>query len=421
MSGFPPVDQELYTNNIVINGYLAHMLSKPDDPYSGDLNLATPEHYRQLLQALAKSETRAFRWLSNGNALLSFPVTEFESLRELRDHLSNSHRPQHWYRGQNSQHVAIYEGRIPRGQGRFGGVRLAFDAIIPSYFRSVTIPVPARWEGSAITQDRPPLDYLSNITRAIIESRQDGIREILSSFLRDVWISAMGNAVRRQGGYQIRHPETEARSLPWTNLPQSQLDLISLAQHYEFGSVMVDVTRSIDVAIWFASHKYGDGTLIGAGSNGRGIVYRFDNEAINKVFGARFRHANEGPQSLVPHLGLFGLADISGFASDTAQRPAAQHGGSLLGFENSVLHLLLHDGGVEAFTFPQGSADGSETQLRKDDLCPPGDPALQTFDPKYHEGNRPVTADELDKFLVDCGMDKYDREHIVHLRREGAL
>jgi len=43
---------------------------------------------------------------------------------------------------------------------------------------------------------------------------------------------------------------------PGTNVLKSVLNLISWAQHYEFGSVMADISASPAVAAWFASHRW---------------------------------------------------------------------------------------------------------------------------------------------------------------------
>jgi hypothetical protein len=324
--------------------------------------------------------------LPAGNALLSFPLRVFDSLRELRAHLRQEHRPNYWYRGQNTQHVAVYEGRVgaletfdpdalernpmlmytdrnwiallilrkailDSNPGAFanltdglvaldppGEVRLAFDSLISSFFRSAAITIPAQWTQSP-NHDLPPLDYVSGAARAIMGApRGHPIRKLVLKFLEDVWRPAMLAAVRRAGGLHVRDPKAEARALPYTNVQQSELDLISLAQHYEYGSVMVDISRSIDVALWFAAFRWKDDTLIGKSSDDFGVIYRFDAEAIQQTIRTNFEHREEN-RSLVPHLGLFGMADISAMDAKIAMRPRAQQGGSLLGFENSVMHL----------------------------------------------------------------------------------
>jgi FRG domain len=417
MSGFPHVDSEAYTRIVMLNAGLRHHLSNPVDP-PHDGSITTPLHYRQLLKFLAERPDRTFRWLSHNSALLSFPVTQCESLNELQALLTTQHGPQHWYRGQSRQHVAMYEGRLPA----LDTVRLAFDALIPSFFRNVTIPIPAEWDGAAKTQDLPPLAYVGRPLRAMMNSRQDEIRELVLRFLQDMKMKAIARAMSRQSGWLFTHPATAAQSLPGTNISQSHLDVISLAQHYEFGSLMVDVTKSVEVAGWFASHRYDDGTVI-AESDSPGIVYRFDKKSIDAAIATRFSYGDQTQlPTFIPQLGLFGLVDISAFPPHIAQRPGAQHGGSLFGFENSVLHFILCEGGaVEAFTFPHRFDDADVTSLTKEQLCPPDDHALTTFDPTYFQGDPALSDEELRAFLLNSDLATAERDNLVRLHREGVL
>lgn len=421
MSGYPPVDQDAFTRSIALNGYLAWRLASPVDPYAIP-GIATPQARRKLLTYLAERSDRRFRWLSDNSALLSFPVTPCGSLRDAVNRLTSEHQPQHWYRGQNQQYVAVYEGRLPS----IGNVRVAFDALMPSYFRQVTTLVPAAWDGAVTTQDRPPTSYVAGPLRAMMRSPQDEMRRHVVRFLGDIRMKALARALSRQSGWSITHPETEAQSLPGTNLGESQLHLIALAQHYGFGSVMVDVTNSVDVASWFASRRYQDGTVC-AESRARGVIYRFDKHQIDEVLRTRFvsrQHSSPGgaARTLLPQLGLFGLVDISQFPAEIAQRPGAQRGGSLFGFENSVLHLMLcESAAVEAFTFPHAPSDADATGLTKAQLCPPDDPALATFDASGENGDAALSPGELDTFLRETGVADDEREHLVHLLREGVL
>lgn len=420
MSGYPPVDQEAYTRSILLNSYLGWRLRSPADPYA-DPGIVTPHARRQLLKFLADRPDRSFRWLSDNSALLSLPVTPCRSLRDAVDRLTAEHESQHWYRGQSAQYVAVYEGPLPS----LGNVRVAFDALMPTYFRAVTTPVPAEWDRAGATQDQPPSAYVVRPLRAMMRSPQDEMGRFVVRFLVDIRMRAIARALSRKSGWLVSHAESEAQSLPGTNLARSHLDLIALAQHYEFGSVMVDVTKSVDVASWFASRRYADGSVI-AEARTPGVIYRFDKHQIDEVLRTRFVHRDDSPadaaRTFLPQLGLFGLVDISDFPPLIARRPGAQHGGSLFGFENSVLHLMLCEGtAVEAFTFPHGPRDADATGLTKERLCPPGDPALTTFGPEDDHGDAPLSPDELDTFLRGTEVAADEREQLVRLLREGVL
>ena len=492
MSGFPIIDRVIFEESgrlaaflyLAVTGFLCKYPPKDGKTIFADLDTRSAESMRALLLDLARPYrnpgaranpeflkrligARDFP-LPPGNALLSFPLRVFDLLRDLRAHLCDTHQPTYWYRGQNTQHVAVYEDRVDAlatfdpdapnrnpillysdrnwvalmilrhlisksNPGAFvcptdglvaldppGEVRLAFDSPIASFYRSAATTIPAHWT-ELPNHDLPPLDYVSRAARAIMGApRGHPIKKLLLKFLEDAWRPAMLAAVRREGGLHVRDPEAEARALPYTNVQQSELDLISLAQHYEYGSVMVDITRSIDVALWFAAFRWKDDSLIGSSSEEFGVVYRFDAEAIKPMIRTNFGHSEEN-RLLVPHLGLFGMADISAMDAQIAMRPRAQQGGSLLGFENSVLHLLLADGRhVQAFAFPHRSADGSETPFRKPDLCPADDPALAVFHPN-ETSKEPITPDELDRFLRESSADDRLREQIVRQRTLKAI
>jgi hypothetical protein len=490
MSGFPKVDRVIFEESARLTAFLYLAVTgalckyQPTDGKSvfDGIDTSTAESMRTLLLELARPYRNPGtrnnpQFLENlighrdfplppGNALLSFPLQVFDSLRELRTHLSNTHDPKYWYRGQNRQHIAVYEGQVdalarldpktanhnpalsymdpnrlalgilqtvmakanPRtglGKGLVAldppdEVRLAFDSVISSFFRSAATTIPANWT-DAINHDLPALDYVPGVARAIMGApRRHPMKKFLLNFLEDVWRPAMLAAVRRMGGLHVQDPEAQARALPYSNVQQSELNLISLAQHYEYGSVMVDVSRSIDVALWFAAFRWKDDSLIGDSSDDYGVIYRFDAEAIKQLVKTNFAHDKDN-RSLVPHLGLFGMVDISGIDEQIARRPQAQQGGSLLGFENAVMHLLLAGGQhVEAFAFPHRSVDGSETPFRKRHLCPPDDPALAIFRPE-EANNEPIRPGELDRFLRDEGFDDDLRVQIVHQRTLNAI
>src|SRR4029077_4268206 len=88
------------------------------------------------------------------------------------------------------------------------------------------------------------------------------------------------------------------------------------------------------------------------------------------------------PPPAVQRLGVFGLADISQ-RFDFLARPAAQHGGSLLGMENVVTHVLIQmSQAARAFEFDHGTAADVAMALTQDDICPPADPGVGIFRPR---------------------------------------
>ena len=77
--------------------------------------------------------------------------------------------------------------------------------------------------------------------------------------------------------------------------PNTLLRLISVAQHYELGSVMVDITNEVDVAVWFATHRFANGDIARGDHDERGVIYRFDKEVIEKFVRPRWKLGHETP------------------------------------------------------------------------------------------------------------------------------
>ncbi|MFG0259520.1 MAG: FRG domain-containing protein [Phycisphaerales bacterium JB041] len=294
-------------------------------------------------------------------------------------------------------------------------MQISFDGLIPSAFRSVTASNPATWDESGIRL-RPPLDHLSGALRSILHSRSDALREVALSFFRDAPILAstpklaMSNVTLSKGLAEFH---------PGTNVLRSHLRLIALAQHYEHGSSMVDVTRSPDIAAWFASHTWNDGQPTGT-RNGVGSIYRFNSHALETMISDRLLWA-DNVHPWLQGLGLFGIVDISSFEPDIAARPAAQLGGSVLGLENSAMYFLMGAYSVgEVFTFPHASVTGSEVGLSRSALCPSGDPASHIL--RTDGGDQaPIAPEELRGMLSAAGMSRSEVDHLVTLREAELL
>lgn len=432
MSGFPPVDTEFYSKNPLTSierlGRLNGAIN--EDSISAHIpDWTEPEQGEEVLAALRNPRTlliKRFRDLplSFENLRVSFRARRFASLRDLQRFLKATHRRSYWYRGQNRQYQAVFNGRIEQFEEinpRLKAIEIAFESLIPSFFRPVAIHVPARWDESGV-RSKPPLDHFPAIARAIMRAPASApaagvTRSILKTYLTESTMPAILREMTRFNEWRYRHEGTLAARLPGTNVFESQLQMISLAQHYEYGSMMVDVTRSVDVAAWLASHRWSDGELYG--QDGEGVIYRFDHNVISRTVRQLLDQAQP---PLLSHLGLFGLVDISTKFSGIARRPVVQQGGSLLGLENSLIYLLLlQDRGIDVFTFPQASSDGSETPFSKDALCPKDDPALEVFcDPGSEDGD-PITVEELSAFLTACETPDDVRRQVIHLRTLGVL
>jgi hypothetical protein len=204
--------------------------------------------------------------------------------------------------------------------------------------------------------------------------------------------------------------------VPGTTIPARQLDFISLAQHYEYNSVMVDVTKSLDAALWFATRNWETGEIDRPSDCDSGVIYRFDQERINSAINLRLTGSGAIVPPIVQTMGIFGFADISSKFDNIAARPRAQEGGSLLGLENFLTMYLLREV-TTIFHFKHASVSGPETSYTREQIRPSNDPALRVFQPNGKLVSRePITVEELDRFLCEQKVGNERRSRLVALR-----
>jgi len=293
-------------------------------------------------------------------------------------------------------------------------ITVQLEALVPSAFRSYTSSSPANWTTFKLA---PALDYFAGPARAIFECGDRSLGELLLTVIDHMMFDAMrvSQARRVNLGY------SKELLAPGATTAHEMLDLISIAQHYEYQSVMLDVSCSIDAAAWFASREWSSGAVAGSHDGSPGVIYRID---AHKILRMLDKHII-GPGALAPAavqvVGMFGLSDISE-RFEFLQRPLAQKGGSLLGMENIVTHFLMHwHEAMTVFAFHHASVLGGETRLTRDDICPPRDQGIEIFRPESRFSSTPILPGELQDFLtrMDVAADRV--QHIVELRREGVL
>lgn len=348
---------------------------------------------------------------------LRFPTETPGSLSAVVAQLRAEHREGFWYRGQQARGSCVYRGAVPRMEDVAPGINpitVQLEALIPSKFRSHTGSSPANWKTFKLA---PALDYFAGPARAIFESGDRSLGELLLTVIDHM----MFDVIRVSLAEKVNLGYSKDMLAPGVTTPHEMLDLISIAQHYEYRSIMVDVSSSIDAATWFATRDWSSGALAGSHDGSCGVIYRID---AHKILGILDKHIN-GSGALAPPVmqavGMFGLSDISE-RFEFLQRPRAQKGGSLLGMENVVTHFLMHlHDAMTVFTFDHASVQGGETPLTRDDICPPGERGDEIFRPASQFSSKPIESAELQGFL--CRMDvPADRiEHVLELRREGVL
>lgn len=386
--GFPLVDS-LYLDkpSPMVAGYLAWLAEQGTKPPSGGARLD-----------------------------LRVKVKPIRSLRDVLSQLNVEHRPRYWYRGQRKRYECLYRGEIPRlreFRPSFLPLEVILDAVIPSIHRAFVSKQPANWQAYELL---PPLDYLAGPARAVILSDHVELRKLLIAVIDEALIFAISlglvDRAKLTFGDHLR--------ATGTTVPHATMDFISIAQHYEYGSAMIDVTRSTDVAAWFASRDWMTGQIASAGDGTPGVIYRFDAERISAILDAHLDGPGATPPPELAPVAIFGLADISTCFPDL-KRAAAQAGGGILGMENFVMHLMMDmKGGVEAFPFRHETVRGDETSLTRHDICPPDDPGISIFRPEERVSSEPLTEAEIMTFYSAMGDEKRG-VHICRMRSSGVL
>jgi len=239
--------------------------------------------------------------------------------------------------------------------------------------------------------------------RAISQSDHEGLRELMGQFLMDLRLLAVNNFLIKQG---VDPRGGLPERIPLTNIAKKLTTLVSLSQHYEFGSCMIDITNDPDVAIWFASHSWSGELTVS--DDQYGVVYRFNADAINTALQKELL-AETSAQLAIFNAGLLGLVDISHDSNAFGLRPLRQAGGSIMGLENSVaLYILDVYSALEVFTFPLATVSGNESSHSKNDLVPEDDPLVKVFDVEFKKNAAPLTDVELGKVATEVGLSAED-------------
>lgn len=340
-----------------------------------------------------------------------------KSLAEVVDQLKAEDQSHYWYRGQASAYEVIYRGKVPRMLScapMLDPFKVTLESIMPTGFRPYCKTSPADWQSYVIT---PPIDAIAGPVRAVINAAHEELDRILDQaidhFLFDAFrISQASNA------YMVLGEGVRAAG---TTLGQPVLDLISLAQHYEYESIMIDVTKDIDMATWFATTDWETGKRKSAGGGRPGVIYRFDAAKFDKLIDMRItgNEANAPPE-MMP-FGAFGISDISQRFS-FLERPRKQSGGSLLGMENMLIHLLMNSyGAIDVFPFDHSTVTDASIGAGLDDVRPDSDEGLEMFRPHDRYSGDPILREELKTFLDRGTRPGKEMDHILLLHDRGVI
>lgn len=395
MAGFPPIDQLYYENpSLRLGGWIAFVLKR-----------------------LGRGQA-TLDIVPGRTGYTRIRCHHFPSLSELSQFLRQDHNSTYYYRGQTSRYAVTYRGTIARLAEAFPDLSplgITFESLLPSLFRQELTADDPDW-GTYVYPT--PLDTIPSAVRAIAHTDYEPLRVLLSDFLLELRLLAVNNLLIRLGADPRGGLPDRA---PLTNVCQKLGQIISLAQHYEFTSSMIDITKDPDAAVWFASHTWSGHTL--KLDNTDGVIYRFrnDNDEINLALNKELM-AETPAQLAIFSAGLLGLTDISTLSDDFGLRPSRQSGGSLMGLENSIVFQTLdvYDA-YEVFTFPLESVSGTETDLSKADLCPENDPVTTIFTRGYADKRHPLTPEELSSLARAVGLSAHDCGILFRARSERLI
>lgn len=362
---------------------------------------------------------------AEGGGMLNVPRNRYDSLSSLVHDLKEDDDNSTYYRGQSSRYIAQYEGEIKKLKEAqiCDELHVQFESLVPRRFREDfdTLQRPD-WDSY---QYPTFLDQISTGVRAVMKCQYSPLRNLLKSYLVEIAENptyAVHRVGQEEGFFQVDIPED--LTIGRTNVQDSLLKLISISQHYEFGSAMTDITNSVDIAAWFASHSWKNGDLIQDNNSGHGVVYKFkkfDTNRINQTIYEEIR--DESPEGhRITATRLLGKIDISDMGKEFGKRPQAQQGGSILGLENTIVYMLLTmEDVLEVNTFPLSSVTGNETSKTLSDIAPPNDPLLNVFDSDESYPSGPIRNEEYDNFLRNEGVYSELRERILRYNEAGIL
>jgi hypothetical protein len=359
---------------------------------------------------------------SGGSVLdLRYPSSSPRSIDETIAALKRAHKPGMWYRGQRSRRSCRYQGTIPAIDRsavslsrRYNPIEVILEGTVPSFFRSITRADPAQWSRFLL---RPPLDNFAGPVRAILASREPR----LHSLLADVLDQLLFENIRLLQLDRVVLGYDDKLLAAGTTVPHATLEMISLSQHYEYGSIMIDVTRDVDTAVWFATRDWSTGEVAGSDDGSPGVIYRFDGHRLQAMMRNHLTGPGAMPPPAVNNIGVFGLADISERFRYLG-RPSAQHGGSLLGMESFLTHFLIwKSDAARAFEFDHRTVASRGTALTREDICPSADAGLDIFRPHRKFPNTPIPWEELKDSLAMLEISPERRSHFVEMRKAGVI
>lgn len=369
---------------------------------------------KALLKYFADSEEKDVLVEVNPILEASPTIIHCKSFEQLVSYLRKSHKEAFLYRGQHTRYLTTFSGTIEGMQTWLSGGEVAGDVFLQVKTESL---LPTIYRNPQISIQPPGIHHALLAIRLINESNIEVWRNVLKAYFDEI-LRFDEISLLRFMAQSSAIPDIASSNEIDTGevfIQRNLMRLISLSQHYEINSAMVDFSKVIDVAMWFSKYTWEEIKV----DHGQGVMYRVDSNKFKKAIKNIFPIGTW--QSRIRLLKSYiGYVDISDFETSLALRPLKQHGVGFMGLENATAYLiLLFSGALEVFTFNHSPTDFDLIGLSKSDICPADDPALSIFNMSSKVQSGAFSMLELDTLLRNCGYQKknIDRVKLLYINR----
>ena len=386
MSGFSPLDRAFLENpSHRLGGFIASLILDFED---GRPQLDLRPGFRPYLFGVTEPA-------------LGSPLPDASDVFR---RLEAEHQNGFWYRGQARRYSVAHVGHIARLQEERppeprdladraaveafsmacrDGVPISFwcESLLPTCYRPMVRNNIIDWQSSCAGR----LDSIAGLVRQIAASEQGALRGAVAAACSDL-VDAMDG----------HHGIADSEATRLLNIPSTLGALISLAQHYEWPSSMVDVTSSPAIATWFATHDWMTGERR-ADTSSSAVIYRFRQPGT--LLPQAQSHLDELAAEILSRTGTYGFVDLGSLPIDAA-RPRQQRGGAVFGLESLLLNLVLGTV-VDVFIFLQRDAALPPTVPQsREYLAPNDDPLCSVLLPRQETPRTPLTDNEISTLLA---------------------
>lgn len=310
--------------------------------------------------------------------LPQYRATQLGSIHALVEKLESESSDDHW----------LYRGQIRRGNMLafpVDGGQVDIEPMFPADFRFVAantfVPpgdvITAMREGGRDRRDRFTQWLCGRATNG--DRRLEWLIPLIDE--RDTMLAVQPQLL---GSVAARIDEDDASLIMASLMGLGSEKLMrtcwSLAQHYCLPTCLLDCTKSVRVAAWFATHFWNpdmpDPTM------GEGVIYRISQTKLIPIMDALSeQHYMRGLEmKKIPPMEMF-IFDLGEIPESAARRPARQQGLSIYGFDRlELIQFAFYSGAVEIFTFSHGAESFVDESCTREQLQSMPDPFCELVD-----------------------------------------